>query len=84
MVTTRTNLAPCTPGSDASTEKLGLAIIERVRDGNALTKEKAGLTVSEWKTVSVTVSSASYYQEMGKLTLHFFRKHSTLFSDKNR
>lgn len=52
MVTTRTNLAPyAASGSDASTEKLGLAIIERVRDGNALMKEKVGLAVSKWKAL---------------------------------
>ena len=45
MVTTRTNLDPYAPSFDASTEKLGLAIIERVRDGNALMKEKAELAV---------------------------------------
>lgn len=38
---TRTNLAPCAPGFGASTEKLGLAIIERVCDGNALMKKKS-------------------------------------------
>jgi len=51
MVTTRTNLAPYALGSDAFTEKLGLVIIERVRNGNALMKEKAGLTVLKWKAL---------------------------------
>lgn len=40
MVMTRTNLTRYAPDPDASTEKLGLVIIERVRDGNALMNEK--------------------------------------------